>query len=210
MEGDADQIQKQIEERISELPADIQNAVLSSDFGQKIQAVGAGNKLHIDQIQELNDFTMLMMLGFMNDDEYRREVVALVGGDAAVAQKVSEEVNQKILLPIRESMKAFAATQAAPQEAIASTPAAVEVVPAQSTPVTTLPPTPAPAPSVPMVPKVDMHPADIALTQPTIAKPLVNPSSNPAAPAAPKPIEQKVEPPKPQDYKADPYREPIS
>jgi hypothetical protein len=200
MEGTAEEIQKQIEQRLNELPADVRTAVLSSDFGEKIRLVGEAYKLHIDQAQELSDFTMLMMLGFMNEDEYRKEITGVVAGDAGTAQKIVADVNAQVFLPIRESLKAFTAGQAAP------TPAPVAPV-MQATPTPTNAPAPAPLP----VKAAEIHPADVMLTQKTIttmpAAPAPKVPSTPAAPA--KPIEQKIEPPKPQDYKADPYREPI-
>src|SRR3569623_104210 len=155
MEGTAEEIQKQIEERISQLPADIQHAIFASDFGEKIQAEGAVNKLHVDQIQELNDNTMLLMLGFMNEDEYQKETSSLVGGDAALTQKLTSDVNQQILLPLRESMKAFAAGLASPQAPVVpSTPPArpslasvLPITPVSSTPIAPASSTPAANPA---------------------------------------------------------------
>lgn len=66
-------------------------------------------------------------------------------------------------------------------------------------------------PAISSAPKIEMHPADIALSEKTV---VVAPSA-PAAPAvaatpAQKPVDAKAVPPKPTDYKADPYREPIN
>ena len=230
--GDENEIQQQIEQRITELPQDVQNAILSSEFGDKVLSIGSAAKLHLDQIQSLNDSTMFFMLGFTSEAEYQKEVRGMVGNDEAVAQKIVTSVNQQILLPIRESLKGFAAKQASPLPPTPppSRPSLAEVLPKGNAqpavaPVASAPlappvpqmkpsPTTAPAPEapLPMIPQVDMHPADIALTQKTV----VTPANAPAAPAstapqaASKTTDAKAVPPKPQDYKADPYREPIS
>lgn len=237
MEGNAEEIQKQIEQRINELPPDIQRAVLSSDYNEKIRTIGEAFGLHIDQIQELSDFTMLMMLGFMKEEDYRKELMTVFNGNSSLTEKVLRDVNQQIFLSIRESMKGFSAGQGGGAAAPAPVPAAPaptsaparaplsEVLPKKDVvmPATSVAPVPA-APSSPMksspaastpstsssapLPAIaaDMHPADVMLTEKTVATP-----ATPApAPVAQKPADTKATPPKPTDYKADPYREPIN
>lgn len=233
MEGNAEEIQKQIEQRINELPSDIQRAVLSSDYNEKIRIIGEASGLHIDQIQELSDFTMLMMLGFMKEDDYRKELTTVFGGNTNMTEKVLKDVNQQIFLSIRESMKGLSAGQGgsaaapapaapAPTAAPARAPLsevlpkkdmampATPVAPAPAAPASSMKPSPtasAAAPSAPL-PAIaaDMHPADVMLTEKTVATP-----ATPApAPVAQKPADTKATPPKPTDYKADPYREPIN
>ena len=241
MDENSDDIQKQIEQRIGKLPADIQNAIFAVDFNDKITAIGNTAKLHVDQIQELNDLTMAVMLGFMNEDEYQKEITALAEGDAAVIQKILHEVNSQIFLSIRESMKRFAAGEVAPApvavSASSSKPPLSEILPKGNMPQPTVAevkpsfdpiaaaPTPiaTPAmpivappimPAIPSVSKIEMHPADIALTEKTVAMPPsvapTNTSSGASAAASPKAADAKAVPPKPTDYKADPYREPIN
>ncbi len=245
MEDDANEIQKQIEQRISELPPDVQKAIFASDFNEKIQSIGAANQLHLDQTQELADNTMLLMIGFMAEQDFRNEMMQMTGSNTAAVQKITSDVTNQILLPIRESMKKFVAGEATPAEAASlSTSASAssptrqplsEVLPrgavAASMPKTAVSPmksSPIPAPVVlqvspavpaaptaplPVVQKAeDMHPADIALTQKTVSLPTpAAPAPAPAAPATPtKAADASAMPPKPTDYKADPYREPIS
>jgi hypothetical protein len=222
MDGNPEEIQKNIEARISALPEDIQNAIFSSDFNEKIGTIGTSNQLHIDQIQNMSDDTMLFMIGFMDENEYRSELTNVLKGNSALVQKIMTEVNQQVLLPVRESMKKFQAGKKAPELtpapiAPASKPALSDVLPkgpaTTPTPVVEMKPSPmpmvAPTPAMPPMKAVDMHPADIALTQKTVATPPVSPT--PATPVTtPKPVQTKVEPPKPQNYKADPYREPTN
>lgn len=233
--GDENEIQRQIEQRINELPPDVQKSILSSEFGDKILAIGTAARLHLDQIQSLSDNTMFMMLGFTNEAEYQKEVQALTGSDAAATQKIITSVSQQILLPIRESMKGFSAGQggdaAAPAPVLASTSTtsapvraplsevlpkkdvampATPVVPAPAAPASPIKPSPAASAATPSAPlpaiAADMHPADVMLTEKTVA----TPAAPAPAPVGSKPADTKATPPKPADYKADPYREPIN
>lgn len=242
MEEQSSDLQKQIEQRINELPLDIQEAVLSSEFGDKILAISTSAKLHIDQVQSLNDIAMLAMLGFMPLNDMQQEIARQLGLQPEIAQKIASEINGQIFLPIRESMKKFSTGQGSQQPASApvSKPPLAEVLPkvapaaaaklaAQPAPMKA---SPAPAPQMsvtfdepelpaapaapsalaaPSVAKIDMHPADVALTEKTVSMP----PSAPVAPTVPtsgvpKPVDTKAAPPKPADYKADPYREPIN
>jgi len=231
MDENENEIQQQIEQRIGELPLDIQNAILSSDFGDKILAIGTSAKLHIDQVQTLNDMAMLAMLGFMPLESLESEIAQQVAVPADTAAKIASDINAQVFFPIRESLKRFAAEKNAPPAAPAPAPAGsrpslAQVLPKES--ISQMPPAapevkpssipaaPAsasplasnPGASLPAIPVADMHPADIALTQKTVAVPAAQPA--PSAPSPVKPSETKAAPPKPQDYKADPYREPIA
>ncbi|HVZ76012.1 MAG TPA: hypothetical protein VG934_01935 [Candidatus Paceibacterota bacterium] len=245
-------IAKQIEERIAQLPEDIRNAVLASDFDQKIQAIGKAHNLHIDQAQQLGTETSLVMLGVLPMSDYADNIAREVRVSRTEADKIIADVNTQIFAPIRESMKRTyeeaSTAQAAPanppamgmsngksvvmpSRAAAQTPVPVmppvppsrpvpKMPPAPDTPPMT-PPGPSPIPAPPMVPPMgskaamplqigpttqlagmpkpsipvapSMHAADVVITQKTVEVQ--------AAPAA--------VPPKPQSYKADPYREPI-
>lgn len=191
MEGNAEEIQKQIEGRINELPTDIQNAIFAVDFNDKIQAIGNAASLHLDQIQELGDNTMLVMLGFMTEQEFKNELRQLLQSNPEAVQKIESEINSQIFLSIRDSMKKFAEGQAAPGQAPQTPPALPRMPAVAPTPLPVVQTMPAPAP------KVDMHPADVMLTEKTVTPP-----------ASPQATQGTA--PKPQDYKADPYREPTN
>lgn len=228
---DSNNIQQQIQERLEQLPTNVQEAILSAEFDQKIQFIGSSAKLHIDQLQRLSDLTMLVMLGFREMNDFKGLLQDQVGISAETAEKIANDVNQQVFLSIRESMKKFAegqgtpASQAVPTAGTTSKPPLAAVLPkapvqspatasAPQVPVTfdepELPPPPA-TPPTPAAPKVDMHPADVMLTQKTVSMPQNAPAAPTMPPAgAPKPIENKTTPPKPADYKADPYREPIN
>lgn len=190
MERDPENVQKQIERRISELPEDIQNAIFASDLNEKIQAIASANQLHIDQAQELADNTMLLMIGFMTEQDFHNELGQIVGSNSNAVQKITSEINNGVLLPIRESMKKFAAGQGSSQVSPAAAVTETGIPPMGSKPplAAVLPKGPVAAPATPM--SVPMQ------TMPTSA-----PSSMNASPAVP-PVAPSM-PPVPAISKTD-------
>ena len=176
MENDA---VAQIQQRLAELPADVRDAIQAADFNEKVQAVGAKNQLHVDQIGELADEVMLAMLGFSPLEQLAARLVVALALPTEAAAKVAQDVNTDILGSIRESMKKFQAARAqvAPQTPAAAAPAA--------------PTAPVAAPTIPNKPPLApaLAQANVVLTQPTVS-------------IAPKPADNPI-------YKSDPYREPI-
>lgn len=104
-------VQKQIEARLAELPADVQNAIGSSDLEAKLNAIGAKHQLHIDQIGYLQDETLLVMLGFADPTEFAPQLESNLKVPKAIAETLAREVTEEIFVPIRESMKTFTESQ---------------------------------------------------------------------------------------------------
>lgn len=173
--------QTKITERLAELPDDVREAILSSEFEKKIQAIGTRHQLHIDQVGKLGDETMLVMLGFTQTVDFVANIAEHIGVSREQASALATDVNNDILSTIRESLKKFSERQPPATQAVSQAP----------TPPPTSP-TPAPKPQVPLAP----HPHDLMLVEKTVTTP---PAPAPTAPPAPQ---------KPTGYKADPYREP--
>lgn len=186
MEND---ISQQIEKRLAELPEDVRNAVLSVEWEQKVQAIAQKHALHIDQSGALGDTTLMAMLGFFDMADFASHITQEVGIPANTASAIATEVSNEVFTPIRDSLRKFiegASKTEAP--AAPSAPAAVKAAPAPQ-------------------PKPDLSAAETMLqgktiSTPPVATPIVAPASAPSTPAV------KEEPPKPQNYAADPYREP--
>ena len=233
-----DDLKKQIQTRMSELPPDILAAIKSADFGNKIHAIGTRHQLHIDQIGRLEDEVLLVMLAFSEAGDFVPNVVEQVHVTEDVANIIADEVSNEILRPIRESMRQFMEARAAqnvrdallePEASneLESSPLPPEpVAPAAApapAPVTILsetpPPTQTPPPPPVVRPKPEFRMADEALTQQTVT---LTPSTTPApatldtsvsadtAPQAPATSSPTTPPPvTPRDYATDPYHEPI-
>ena len=140
----------QIQQRLAELPADVQSAVQAADLDQKVQAIGARHQLHIDQVGELGDETLLAMLGFSPLESFGRRLSSTLKLSPEAGEKLAQDVSTEIFGSIRESMKRFV-------EARTAQPAA----------------TPPPASKVPE--KTDLHKADVILTEKTLSLPKEKP-----------------------------------
>lgn len=206
MEGE---VLQKVQDRIAELPEDIQEAILSSEFEKTIQQIGSKHGLHIDQMGALGDETMLVMLGFTKADDFAKNVASATHVPIGDAEKLMEEVGSEVFLPIRESMKAFAEKQKQVAEETEEVPGEAATTPAPATiaatPPTPVPPKPSAGESLPMKP--ELHAAEVMLRQTTVSVPPAQP------PVAPKPTPAEADankntPPAPAPYKTDPYREP--
>lgn len=221
-------LEAQVQQRLSELPEEIRLAVQSADLDRKIQAIGQKHKLHIDQIGNLEDETLLVMLGFADPTEFMDQLVERASVTPVQASLISADVAHDIFMPIRESMRLWAERRKSMKDtdsAPAPTAPASSVVMPSSKPVET-PPAPVairtPAPAAPIVPPVaqtpaaapkpapDLHAADAMLSQKQVSTPASATAAPLAAPAAaPAPQKPAPSPAQPQNYKADPYREPV-
>lgn len=100
-----DETTKLIKEQYAKLPPALQEAIRSAGLHDQITKIGTNNQLHIDQMGLLEDEVSLLMMGFTEPIEFAGALQEHVHMDAASAQKIASEVNQEILLPIRERME---------------------------------------------------------------------------------------------------------
>lgn len=98
-------VEKQIEARLAELPQEVRDAVLSADLPAQLQEIGRRNNLHIDQIGKLQDETMLVMLGFFDLDQFDEQLSQQLGIPPQAAAVLAQDVNEHIFMPIRQFMK---------------------------------------------------------------------------------------------------------
>lgn len=204
-------IQQKIETRLAELPRDVQEAIASSDYEDKIRSICKTQNLHVDQMQAVADETTLAMLGFIDMDSLVSGLQQQAHLSVEQAQTVAAAITHEVFMPIRESMKAWAAGK----QSVVMPSSPKPVTPPPSAAAAPTPPTPvpvaitAPTPKPPVVP--NLMAADAILSEKKVTPPV--PAPGPAAPTAPaipatNPV-PKIDPAQPKDYKADPYREPV-
>lgn len=176
--------------KFNSLPDGIKKLLYSFEMTAVITKVGEKHGLHLDQMDFLNAETAQVMIGFLDAKDFSEAIAEDLGVDQQKANAIAKDVNDMLFAKIREVMQK-PATPAAPEAP--ANPPAVAAAPAAA-------PVPAKA--------AEIHPADLLLTQKTVVAPVsAQPAAEKAAPAVAAPL-QKTEPPKPEDYKADPYREP--
>ncbi|KKS95533.1 hypothetical protein A3B05_00515 [Candidatus Giovannonibacteria bacterium RIFCSPLOWO2_01_FULL_43_160] len=97
--------QKDILERVSELPDDLRKALFARSTTDTIQVVGKNAGLSIDKIGELADETGRVMLGITSPSDYVKNLVSRLSVNQEKAKAIAEEINQKVFQPVRESLK---------------------------------------------------------------------------------------------------------
>jgi len=112
-----DELTQKITQRLAELPEDVRRAVQSADMAKNIEALGVKYKLHIDQIGELEDETLMTMLGFTPFESFEQRITDTLHLPAEMGKGVAEEINRDIFLAVRASLRQFTeAKAAAPKE----------------------------------------------------------------------------------------------
>ncbi len=95
---------EQLLEAYNKLPKSLQEAVLSVDTTKAISEIGKKYGLPVDKMGELADQTTGVMLGFTDSKDLISNLKTNLNVDIETAQKIGEDVNSKIFLPIREAL----------------------------------------------------------------------------------------------------------
>jgi len=203
---------EETQQRLASLPEDVRNVVYGTDMDTIIRQIGLKHNLHIDQMGLLEAETIEVMLGFTKPNDFTSSVMESLEIDQQKAGVIVRDVNDMLFLKIRDSMKKVAEMEAvspAIHTQDSATSATSDVPVPQPSATTTIPVPTVPKPSQPtqtLAPKLpEMHSADLMLTQKTASVAPVQQSTTDnkqQATGAPQST-------KPQNYKADPYREPV-
>ena len=146
--------------RYYKLPQEVQDFLYSYEMLSTIKEIGQKNGLHIDQVGLLQVETNAVLLGFTEAQDFSSQLAENLHLEKPRADMVAKDVNEKILVKIRETMKKT------DEQKKAATP---------------VPPS-APAPAIK---SAEAHPADLMLTQKTVT--VAPTASKPAAPPPPTP-----------------------
>src|SRR3989344_1858781 len=149
---------KEAEERFNTLPPEVQKFIYSPEMFAALKNIADKHKLHVDQLALVQAEVSSVMLGFTESQDFVSTLEENVRLDAEEAKLVATEINDQVLLKIREVMKQLPKNQPAP------TPPPTSVAP--------IPVAPPPAPQKPP----EIHPAELMLTQKTVtvAQPTTN------------------------------------
>lgn len=194
---------EEVSKKFESLPPEIKNLLYSFEMTSVIAKVGENNGLHIDQMDVLNTEAGYVMMGLTDTSDFLSILMEDLRVDEAKAKALISDLETNLFSKIRQGMQ---------QPSVVASAAAASATTTAKEPVVTSTPSNAGLPSSAstLTPTVDMHPADMLLTQKTVVS-VAQTAPKPQIPetmSAPKPLVSKAEPPKPQDYKADPYREP--
>jgi len=233
-----DSFSPEIQKRIDALPAAAREFVTSPEMGKAVQGIALKHRLHIDQTGTLEAEVLAAVIGISDFEDFAENLADVLSVDTQKSEDIAKDTNDLIFIKIREKMKSSSEKRDEKQvpstPSAVQIPAPVFVAPPpskDSNPSVVMPSSPKPAPTpvvpnmtptstskTPSVPPItpkpalapDLTAADAILSEKKVTPPTAA-STTPTAPlatpaASPVP---KVDPAQPQNYKADPYREPI-
>jgi hypothetical protein len=99
-------------EAYKKLPEAIRDALSSIDFADKISDIADKHSLLIDRQGELSDEVGLVMLGLTHPDKFVESIKNRLEISQADAEAIATDVNNEILLEIREELKKISAKNA--------------------------------------------------------------------------------------------------
>lgn len=107
-----ERLKQQFEEQLTYLPAINQQALRSFDWATELVAIGKNYGLHIDELEDLQTETMLLLVGLITAEQYPNEIINRLAISPAEAEKIIEQVNDRIFIPIHDYIVNGGVTQA--------------------------------------------------------------------------------------------------
>jgi len=115
---------EQLIEIYKTLPEDIKNALDSVDTLDAVEEIGIKYKLHMDQEGVLNNETGKVLLGLTDPVTFVDTISSKLGIDRTIASQIVGDINEKILLKVKDSLKQIHRQKSGESEA--QTPVKVE------------------------------------------------------------------------------------
>jgi len=97
-----DKLKQTIQEEIAKLPKETQDAINAFDWINISAEIGKKYLLSEDEINDFQVETLLVLIGLEDGSSYSRNIENEVGTSKDEAEKISEEVLQKIFIPIND------------------------------------------------------------------------------------------------------------
>lgn len=94
--------QKTFEEQLAYLPEVNQRALRSFDWTTELIAIGKQHGLHIDELEDLQIETMLVLVGLVAPDDYESELINRLAISPAEAGKIIADINTHVFIPIHD------------------------------------------------------------------------------------------------------------
>ncbi|MFA5987625.1 MAG: hypothetical protein WC797_03180 [Candidatus Paceibacterota bacterium] len=118
---------EQVNNRFDKLPEDLKDAILSVDTANIMLTVGQGHQLHVDQIGEMADEAGLVLMGFTPPTQFVGNISRRLKVDRLVANEIANDINEKLFVKVRDSLKKiqaqdFGGQKSAAQEQISGIP----------------------------------------------------------------------------------------
>lgn len=97
-----EKLRQQFEDQLTYLPAINQQALRSFDWATELVAIGKNYGLHIDELDDLQIETMLVLVGLVDSDQYQNELINRLAISPTEAGKIIEDINKRVFTPIHD------------------------------------------------------------------------------------------------------------
>lgn len=94
--------QQHYNEQLELLPAINQEAIRSCDWMNILVDIGKKNALMLDEVEDLQIETMLVLVGITPADNYEAELIEKLALSPAQADKLLSDINQQVFTPIHD------------------------------------------------------------------------------------------------------------
>jgi len=92
-------------EKFNNLPLDYQEAIRTSDYDGTLGSITKEHKLHIDQSAILESLLAKLIFGEIESKDIISEVESKLHIEHAEAIRITTELNESIIKPIKENLK---------------------------------------------------------------------------------------------------------
>jgi|CXWL01.1.fsa_nt_gi hypothetical protein len=147
-----DDTQTLLDERFSQLPEAVKNAITSADVSERLRKLSDTNDLHLDQWQELETEVMLTLMGIKPVSALEQNIKTHVKVSNDVAAKLAQEISTVVFAPVREEMERFLSHPSAKVKEGDPIQDMTGEILKSSSPVSDVAPTPAPSTPAPALP----------------------------------------------------------
>ena len=100
-----EEFEKKLQERLSQLPKVVSDAIASADVEQHLRDLANIYKLHLDQWEKLENEMVLALLGFQRIDKLQENIKNEVQVDDATATALAADISRVVFEPIREELE---------------------------------------------------------------------------------------------------------
>ncbi|OGI45827.1 hypothetical protein A2121_00710 [Candidatus Nomurabacteria bacterium GWB1_40_6] len=97
-----EKLQKIIKEEITKLPKENQEVINAFDWVKITEEIGKKYLLDENEINDLQVETLLVLVGLEEPDSFAKNIEDEVGTSKGEADKITEEILQKIFIPIND------------------------------------------------------------------------------------------------------------
>lgn len=95
-----DKLRQQFEDQLTYLPTINQEALKAFDWASELIGIGKNYGLHVDELEDLQIETMLLLVGLTSPDNYEKELIERLAISPSEAGKIIEQINDRIFTPI--------------------------------------------------------------------------------------------------------------